>query len=160
MNPVILSLSLLLFNQTPLLNESFTGTAFPPPGWDTLRSDTSMGDWYRYYYTGPSGPDSYQARVRVFSYLDTLRTGWTTLKTFNINLNDASGQESLFFWYRFSQDVGNLGPDDTMFVDISNDDYTWMNLFKIGQGADTNIWTIARIPLILYDAYDNARIRF
>ncbi len=160
MNPVILSLCLLLLNQTPLLNESFTGTTFPPVGWDTLRSDTSMGDWYRYYYTGPSGPDSYQARVRVFSYLDTLRTGWTTLKTFNINLNDASGQESLFFWYRFSQDVGNLGPDDTMFVDISNDDYTWMNLFKIGQGADTNIWTIARIPLLSYDAYDNARIRF
>ncbi|UCD05104.1 MAG: lamin tail domain-containing protein [candidate division WOR-3 bacterium] len=160
MNPALLTIAILLINQTPLLNESFTGTTFPPPGWDTLRSDTTMGDWYRYYYTGPSGPDSYQARVRVYSYLDTLRTGWTSLKTFNINLNDASGQESLFFWYRFSQDTGNLGPDDTMYIDISNDDYTWMNLLKIGQGADTNVWTTARIPLIDYDTYDNARIRF
>ncbi len=160
MNPVILSLALLLFNQTPLLNESFTGTMFPPAGWDTLRSDTSMGDWYRYYYTGPSGPDSYQARVRVFSYLDTLRSGWTTLKTYSINLSDASGGESLFFWYRFSQDSGNLGPDDTMHVDISNDNTLWANLMKIGQGADTNVWTVARVPLISFDGYENARIRF
>ena len=160
MNPALLTITFLLLNQTPLLNESFTGTTFPPAGWDTLRSDTTMGDWYRYYYTGPSGPDTYQARVRVFSYLDTLRTGWTTLKTYNIDLSDASGQESLFFWYRFSQDTGNLGPDDTMYVDISNDDYTWTNLYKIGQGADTNIWTVARISLESYDAFDNARVRF
>jgi DNA/RNA endonuclease YhcR with UshA esterase domain len=160
MNPVILSLTFLLFSQTPLLNESFTNTTFPPAGWDTLRSDTTMGDWYRYYYTGPSGPDSYQARVRVFSYLDTMRTGWTTLKTYGMNLSDASGQESLFFWYRFSQDTGNLGPDDTMFIDISNDNTNWVNLMKIGQGADTNVWRIARVPLISHDAYDNARIRF
>ncbi len=160
MNPAILSLVCLLFNQVPLLNESFTNPAFPPAGWDTLRSDTTMGDWYRYYYTGPSGPDLYQARVRVFSYLDTMRTGWTTLKTYSMNLSDASGQESLFFWYRFSQDTGNLGPDDTMFIDISNDNVNWGNLMKIGQGADTNVWRVARIPLISYDTYDNARIRF
>ena len=160
MSGILFGITIVLLSQAPILNESFTNAAFPPTGWDTLRSDTAMGNWYRYNYTGPSGPDSWQARVRVFAASDTLRTGWTTLKTLNLNLTSASGQESLFFWYRFSQDVGNLGPDDTMYIDISNDDVNWSNLMKIGEGADTNVWQTARISLLPYDAYNNARIRF
>jgi DNA/RNA endonuclease YhcR with UshA esterase domain len=160
MDPILATLTFVLFSQAPLLNESFTNATFPPIGWDTLRSDTIMGNWYRYNYTGPSGPDSWQARVRVYSASDTLRTGWATLKTLSLNLANASGQESLFFWYRFSQDVSNLGPDDTMYIDISNDNMNWANLMKIAQGADTNVWKTARIDLLPYDAYTNARIRF
>jgi hypothetical protein len=160
MNPIIATLTVFLLNQAPLLNESFSGTTFPPTGWDTLRSDTTMGTWYRYYYTGPSGPDTYQARVRVFSASDTLRTGWSALKTLNLNLAAANGQESLFFWYRFSQDSMNIGPDDTMYIDISNDDYNWTNLLKFGEGADTSVWRIARVDLSPFDTYTSARIRF
>jgi hypothetical protein len=160
MTTLIAALTLFLLNQAPLLNESFTNATFPPTGWDTLRSDTTMGDWYRYNYTGPSGPDTWQARVRVYAASDTLRIGWSTLKTYSLNLFSAAGQESLFFWYRFSQDVNNLGPDDTMYIDISNDDLSWINLMKIAQGTDTNIWQTARIDLQPYDAFNNARIRF
>jgi DNA/RNA endonuclease YhcR with UshA esterase domain len=160
MNPVITALVAILFNQTPLLYESFTNPTFPPTGWDILRSDTIMGNWYRFNYTGPSGPDSWQARVRVFDASDTSRAGWTTLKTLSLDLADATGQESLFFWYRFSQGAGNLGPDDTMYIDISNDDINWSTLMQIAQGADTNVWQIAHIDLLPYDTYANARIRF
>ncbi len=159
MSGIIIILSLTLFNQTPLLNESFTNETFPPAGWDTLRSSPVMNNWYRYYYS-TGNPDNYQARVRVYDASDTLRTGWTTLKTIGVNLADATEAESLFFWYRFSTDYGNLGPDDTMYIDISNDDMNWSNLLKIGSGADTNVWHKARLDLSPYDTYDNARIRF
>ncbi|MBE0434091.1 lamin tail domain-containing protein, partial [candidate division WOR-3 bacterium] len=159
MNPVILSFAVILLNQTPLLNESFTDTAFPPAGWDTLRSDTTMNNWYRYYY-GTAVPDAYQARVRVYDANNLQRTGWSTLKTEQVNMASAAGQESLFFWYRFSVDANNLGPDDTMYVDISNNDMDWINLMKLGQGADTNVWQTARIDLLPYDDYATARIRF
>ncbi len=148
------------FGQADLLNESFTNAQFPPPGWDTLRSDTIMGNWYQYNYTGPSGPDSFHARLRVYDAADTLRTGWSCLKTTDLDLAMSPGTESLFFWYRFSQDVNNLGPDDTMFIDITNNDSTWYDLLKFGQGTDTNVWQIASFDLSPYDSFDNARIRF
>lgn|GEM_PF-651483 len=157
---MVILISLFLISQTTLLNESFTGQEFPPVGWDTLRSDTNMGTWYRYTYTGASGPDSFQTRCRVFEASDTLRQGWTTLKTSTLDLATPSGPESLFFWYRFSQSFNNLGPDDTMFVDISNDNNTWCNLFTINAGEDTSTWQIARLDLSPYDAYTTARIRF
>ena len=160
MSSILFAITIAIINQAPLLYESFTNPTFPPTGWDTLRSDTIMGNWYRFNYTGPSGPDSWQARVRVFDASDTLRTGWSTLKTFSLDLAGASGQESLFFWYRFSQAMDNLGPDDTMHIDISNDDINWANLMTIAQGADTNVWQIARLSLNNYDSYATARIRF
>ncbi|KPJ72523.1 hypothetical protein AMJ52_06000 [candidate division TA06 bacterium DG_78] len=157
---ILLCLAVSLFNQNPLLLESFTNEQFPPAGWDTLRSDTIMTHWYRYNYTGPSGPDSFQARVRVYDALDTLRSGWTALMTLPINLVSAEGQESLFFWYRFSQESDNLGPNDTLYIDISNDEIDWHNLLKIGPGDDTDIWNTARINLSPYNTFDNGRIRF
>lgn len=160
MNPILAVFTLFLVGQAPLLNESFTNTTWPPAGWDTLRSDTIMGNWYRWNYTGPSGPDSWQARVRVYAASDTLRTGWSDLITYTLDLSDAAGQESLFFWYRFSQDTNNLGPDDTMYIDISNDDINWANLMRIAQGADTSIWQTARLDLLPYDTYTSARVRF
>lgn len=155
-----LCVSVIMIGQANLLNESFTNAQFPPAGWDTLRSDTTMGNWYHYTYTGPSGPDSFQARLRVYDAADTLRTGWSTLKTINLDLTTSPGTESLFFWYRFSQASNNIGPDDTMFIDITNNDSTWSNLLKIGQGADTNVWQIANIDLSTHNSYNNARIRF
>jgi len=157
---ITLCASTFWFTQADLLNESFSGPQFPPPGWDTLRSDTIMGNWYQYNYTGPSGPDSFHARVRVYDASDTLRTGWSTLKTIDLDLGTSPGTESLFFWYRFSQDSNNLGPDDTMFIDITDNDSTWSNLLKIGQGADTNVWQIASLDLGPFNSYNNARIRF
>jgi len=156
---VVILISLLLITQTTLLNESFTGIQFPPAGWDTLRSDTNMGTWYRWSYA-TAIPDSFHSRCRVYDASDTLRQGWTTLKTPTLDLNTPSGPESLFFWYRFSQSSNNLGPDDTMFVDISNDDNTWYHLFTIGAGEDSNSWQIAHIDLSPYDTYTTARIRF
>ncbi|UCD20146.1 MAG: lamin tail domain-containing protein, partial [candidate division WOR-3 bacterium] len=85
---------------------------------------------------------------------------WADLKTQQFNMAAAAAQESLFFWYRFSVDANNLGPDDTMYVDITNDENNWTNLFKIGQGADTNVWQTARIDLTPFDSYATARIRF
>lgn len=152
-------LSLLFLNQIPLLNESFTGTEFPPAGWDTLRSDTTMNTWYRYYYS-TGIPDVYQARVRVYEASNPARSGWTTLKTAPVNLAGAAGQESLFFWYRFSLDANNLGSDDTMYVDISNNETDWINLVKFGPGADTNVWQTARLDLQPFDTYASACIRF
>ncbi|MGB3341868.1 MAG: hypothetical protein WBB37_10355 [bacterium] len=157
---IALCASTFWFGQANLLNESFTNPQFPPPGWDTLRSDTVMGNWYQYNYTGPSGPDSFHARLRVYDVSDTLRTGWSCLKTMNLNLAMSPGIESLFFWYRFSQATSNLGADDTMYIDITNNDSIWSNLLKIGQGADTNVWQIASFDLSPYDSFDNARIRF
>lgn len=71
--------SFFLVHQTPLLIESFTAPEFPPVGWDTSYSG-QMNAWYRYNYTGTSGPDSFQARVRVYDASDTLRTGSSTLQ--------------------------------------------------------------------------------
>ena len=159
MSSIVLGLAFLVINQAPILNESFTGETFPPVGWDTLRSDTLMRNWYRYYYSS-GNPDNYQARVRVYDASDTLRTGWSMLKTLNLDLSGAAGQETLYFWYRFSIDSGNLGPDDTMYVDISNDDNNWFNLMKIGAGADTNAWQTARLDLSPYDTFTNASVRF
>ena len=62
---IVLGLALTLVGQAPLLNESFTIDTFPPVGWDTLRSNTSMRNWYRYYYSA-GNPDNHQARVRVY----------------------------------------------------------------------------------------------
>lgn len=157
---MVFLISLLLISQTTLLNESFTGVEFPPTGWDTLRSDTNMGTWYRYNYTGASGPDSFQTRCRVYDASDTLRQGWTTLKSLTMDLASPTGPESLFFWYRFSQSSNNLGPDDTMFVDISNDDNTWYNVLTIGAGEDNSNWQTAHLDLSSYDAFTTARIRF
>jgi DNA/RNA endonuclease YhcR with UshA esterase domain len=153
-------MSNLIFSQANLLNESFSNPEFPPSGWDTLRSDTIMGNWYRYNYTGASGPDSFQARLRVYDAVDTLRTGWSSLETPHLDLAVSPGDESLFFWYRFSQSSNNLGPDDTMFIDITNNDSTWSNIFKIAQGSDNNVWQIAGFDLSSYNTYNNARIRF
>ncbi len=157
---IALCASTFLFEQTAILNESFSNIEFPPPGWDTLHSDTLMHNWYRFNYTGPSGPDSFQARVRVYDASDTLRTGWSTLKTPNLDLYNAAGVESLYFWYRFSQAFNNLGIDDTMYIDITDNDVNWHNLLKIGQGADTNAWQNAHIDMSPYNTYTNARIRF
>jgi hypothetical protein len=118
-----------------------------------------MGTWYRWTYTSVN-PYSFHARCRVYDANDTLRQGWTTLKTPVIDLASPAGPESLFFWYRFSQSANNLGPDDTMFVDISNDDMNWSTCFKLGPGDDTNTWQIARIDLFPFDTFATARIRF
>lgn len=157
---IFLSFSILFYNQYPLLNESFTDPEFPPPGWDTLRSDTFMTNWYRYNYTGTQAPDSFHARVRVYDASDTLRTGWATLKTPQLNISSTPGSESLFFWYRFSATSGNLGPDDTMYIDITNDEMIWYNLLKIDQSDEDTAWQIPQIDLLPYDTFSNARLRF
>lgn len=149
----------LFISQTPLLVESFTDPQFPPGGWDTLRSGSNMTSWYR-YAQATSSPDSIQARQRVYDASDTLRTGWSTLTTPVLNLAESPGVESLFFWYRFSQSSNNLGPDDTMYIEITNNEVTWYNVMKIGQSGATNIWDTAQISLLLYDNFDRAKIRF
>ncbi len=74
MTTAMLTITLLVVSQVPLINESFTGTQFPPAGWDTLRSDTTMANWYRYNYS-TAVPDAYQARVRVYEASNVSRTG-------------------------------------------------------------------------------------
>ncbi len=154
----ILSLIIALVAQTPLLVESFTGSQFPPSGWDTTFTDTTI-DWYRHTY-GTANPDSFHARVRVYDAANWLREGTSTLTTPNLNLHSFSGPETLSFWYRFSQSSNNLGPDDTLFIEISNNGIDWSSLFKINQSNQTNVWTVPKISLFDYDSYQNARIRF
>ncbi len=147
------------FNQTPILIESFTTPQFPPAGWDTLKSGPNMTTWFRFTY-GTAIPDSYQVRQRVYDVSDTLRTGWSILLTPIINLAAYNGPETLYFWYRFSLANKNMGPDDTLYVEITNNDVNWWRLLKIDVSADTNVWMIARISLASYDTFANARIRF
>ncbi|HEC77814.1 MAG TPA: hypothetical protein ENI34_01555 [candidate division WOR-3 bacterium] len=156
----ISAITFLIIDQNILLQESFTDVQFPPVNWDTLSSDSTMVPWYRYNYTGAAGPDSFQARCRVYDASNPERQGWTFLKTPRIDLNFYTGPESLFFWYRFSQGSNNLGPDDTLFIEITNNDTVWSALLKLSQGADTNVWQIARIDLSPYDSCTDARIRF
>jgi DNA/RNA endonuclease YhcR with UshA esterase domain len=157
---IFLLTPLIIFNQTELLVESFTGNQFPPAGWDTLRSDTVMGNWFRYKYTGQYAPDSFHARVQVYNAQNWQRSGWSILKTVNLDLLSVPVPESLFFWYRFSAYSGNLGPDDTMYIDITNNDITWYNLLKIGESDEDTAWRVLRIDLSPYDTFTNARIRF
>ncbi len=149
----------LLFNQTPVLIESFTNPQFPPVGWDTLKSTANMTTWYRYTYS-TAIPDSYQVRQRVYDASDTLRTGWSILLTPTIDLNAYSGPESLFFWYRFSLPNNNMGLDDTIYIEITGNDVDWWSLMKIDVSSDTNLWQIARFSLAGYDTFTNARLRF
>uniref|UniRef100_A0A7C4X958 T9SS type A sorting domain-containing protein n=1 Tax=candidate division WOR-3 bacterium TaxID=2052148 RepID=A0A7C4X958_UNCW3 len=148
----------LLFNQTPLLVESFTNPDFPPPGWDTTFTDTTI-DWFRHQYT-TANPDSFHARVRVYDASNWSRIGTSTLTTPPLNLYSFSGPETLSFWYRFSQSSNNLGPDDTLFIEISNNGTGWSSLFKINQSNQTSTWTVPRISLLNFDSYQNALVRF
>ena len=150
---------LLLFNQTPVLIESFTSPQFPPPGWDTLKSGPNMTTWYRFTY-GTAFPDSYQVRQRVYDPSDTMRTGWSILLTPLIDLTANNGPETLFFWYRFSLANNNMGPDDTIYVEITNNEIVWSNLLKIDISSDTNVWRTARLNLGNYDTFSTCRIRF
>ncbi|MGB9720938.1 MAG: lamin tail domain-containing protein [bacterium] len=149
----------LLLSQNPVLIESFTNPQFPPPAWDTLKSGANMTTWYRYVYSS-AFPDSYQVRQRVYDASDTMRTGWSILLTSTIDLTAYQGPESLFFWYRFSNASNNMGQDDTIFVEITNDQSNWFNLMKIGTSSSTNVWDTAPISLANYDSFQTCRIRF
>ncbi len=149
----------LLFTQNPVLIESFTSPQFPPSGWDTLRSGANMSAWYRFTYN-TAIPDSFQARQRVYDAVDTSRTGWSILVTPILDLTAYPGAESLFFWFRFSNANNNMGPDDTMYVEITNNQTTWFSLRKIGTSSATNIWDTAQINLASYDTFQTCRIRF
>lgn len=148
----------ILFNQTPILNESFTNSQFPPPGWDTTFSDTTI-DWFRNYYS-TGNPDEYHARVRVYDASNWQRTGFSILTTLSLDLSSSAGEESLFFWYRFSRDSTNLGPDDTMYIEITNDEISWFSLLKIGKSGQIDNWVVARISLLSYNTFNSARVRF
>ncbi len=154
----ILSLVMVLLSQTPVLVESFTGSQFPPSDWDTTFTDTTI-DWFRYTYSS-ANPDSFHARVRVYDASNWLRQGTSTLMTPPLNLYSFPGPETLSFWFRFSQATNNLGPADTLYIEISNNGTTWDSLFKIHQSNQTNTWTKPAISLLNYDSYQNARIRF
>ncbi|MCX7995137.1 MAG: lamin tail domain-containing protein [candidate division WOR-3 bacterium] len=155
----MLILSIIFLSQTPILIESFTSPQFPPAGWDTLKSGANMTTWYRFSY-GVAQPDSFHARQRVYDASDTLRTGWSILLTPVIDLTAYNGLESLYFWYRFSLANNNMGPNDTLYVEITNNQITWLSLMKIDAASDTNIWRIARLSLAHYDTFASARLRF
>jgi DNA/RNA endonuclease YhcR with UshA esterase domain len=118
-----------------------------------------MTTWYRFIY-GTAFPDSYQVRQRVYDPSDTMRTGWSILLTPLIDLTANNGPETLFFWYRFSLANNNMGPDDTLFVEITNNEIVWSNLLKIDISSDTNVWKTARLGLGNYDTFQTCRIRF
>jgi len=152
-------LPLVLFAQTPVLVESFSTSAFPPAGWDTTRSDTTMSYWVRYQTSG-ANPDSHHARVLTYKGTDTLRQGFSELVTPALDLEAAAGGESLSFWYRFSVGSSNLGPDDTISVAIRDDSTGWCGLWKLGTAGQSNTWAIARISLVPFNDYRGARLRF
>ncbi len=156
---VFLVLPLMVHAQTPVLVESFTSPGFPPAGWDTTRSDSSMAYWVRYPTSG-ANPDSHHARVQVYNRYDSLRTGFSELVTRPFDLSNASGEETLSFWFRFSVTASNLGPDDSLSIAISGDSVTWDRLWVIGQSGQTNSWTIIEKSLSPYDHYVAARLRF
>ncbi|MEO0166364.1 MAG: Ig-like domain-containing protein [candidate division WOR-3 bacterium] len=155
----MVTLFLFLFGQSPVLIESFTNIQFPPPAWDTLKSGPNMTTWYRFTY-GTAIPDSYHVRQRVYDASDTLRTGWSILLTPVMDFTAYNGPESLYFWYRFSLPNNNMGADDTIYIEITNNDINWWCLLKIDVSADTNVWQIARLSLASYDTFANARLRF
>jgi hypothetical protein len=149
----------VIFAQTPVLVESFSSSAFPPSGWDTTRSDTTMSYWVRYPTSG-ANPDSHHARVLTYKATDTLRQGFSELVSLALDLEAAAGEESLFFWYRFSFNSQNIGPDDTISVAIRDDSIGWSGLWKIGMSGQSNTWAIARIALVPFNYYRGARLRF
>ena len=149
----------VFFAQTPVLVESFSATAFPPAGWDTTRSDTTMSYWIRYSTSG-ANPDSHHARVLTYKATDSLLQGFSELVTPALDLETAAGEESLSFWFRFSVNSQNMGPDDTLSVAIRDDSSGWCGLWKLGISGQSNTWTIARISLALFNGYRGARLRF
>jgi len=149
----------VFFAQTPVLVESFSTSAFPPAGWDTTRSDTTMSYWIRYQTSG-ANPDSHHARVLTYKPTDTLRQGFSELVTLALDLETAVGVESLSFWYRFSVNSQNMGPDDTISVAIRDDSSGWCGLWKLGTAGQSNTWAIARISLVPFNGYRGARLRF
>jgi hypothetical protein len=152
-------LPLVLFAQTPVLVESFSASAFPPPGWDTTRSDTVMNYWIRFATSG-ANPDSHHARVQTHKAADTLRQGFSELLTPEFDLCSAAGEESLTFWIRFSANSQNLGPDDTVSVAIREDSTDWCPLWKLGSAGQSNVWSVTRLSLASYDGFCAAQLRF
>lgn len=150
---------LMFFTQSPVLVESFSASAFPPAGWDTTRSDTTMTYWIRYQTSG-ANPDSHHARVLTYKEADTLRQGFSELVTPALDLVAATGEESLSFWYRFSVSGQNMGPDDTLSVAIRDDSTGWCDLWKLGISGQSNTWIIARISLLPFNGYHGAKLRF
>ncbi len=142
-----------------LLNEGFEGT-FPPTGWDTTRTSVA---WYKNAYSISPGPDfgNYYARVRVSDTFPT-GAGEITLTTPILDLSLYPGPETLSFYFRFSQASGNMGPNDTLFVDVlpNGDPLLATPVWYIASGGDT-INSMTQV-LIGLDAYDgtNIAIRF
>jgi hypothetical protein len=149
----------MFFTQSPVLVESFSASAFPPAGWDTTRSDTTMTYWIRYQTSG-ANPDSHHARILTYKTIDSLRQGFSELVTPSLDLETATGEESLSFWYRFSVSGQNMGPDDTLSVAIRDDSTGWCDLWKLGISGQSNTWTIARISLLPFNGYHGAKLRF
>ncbi len=142
-----------------LLNEGFE-TSFPPSGWDTVRTTVA---WYRNSYSSSPGPEFglYYARVMV-SDTSSSGAGEISLLTPLINLGTFAGPETLTFYFRFSQSSGNMGPNDTVFVDIlPNGDISLATpVWFITSGGDT-INSLKQVSIGL-GAYDgtNIRVRF
>lgn len=149
----------VLSGQTHLLVESFSSSAFPPPGWSVHRSDTIMEYWKR-YPTSNVNPDSHHARVLVSKASDSLRTGSSSLITPPLNLSSTPGDESLFFWFRFTNNTQNLGPDDSLFVDAGDSLNGWTTIYRLGQSGQTAAWDTVRLTLTAFNSFDAVRIRF
>lgn len=149
----------VLSGQTHLLVESFSSSAFPPPGWSVSRSDTVMEYWKR-YPTSNANPDSHHARVLVYKSSDSLRSGNSSLITPILDLSSTPGVESLFFWFRFSNNTQNLGPDDSLFVDAGDSLNGWIPIYRLGQSGQAAAWDTVRLTLADFNSFTAVRIRF
>ncbi|MEO0201297.1 MAG: hypothetical protein ABIL03_00845, partial [candidate division WOR-3 bacterium] len=140
-----------------LLDEGFE-VSVPPSGWDTTR--TARVFWSRNAYSTSPGPDfgSYYARVLV-SDTSSAGAGQITLTSPLINLSTYAGPETLSFYFRFSQSSSNMGPNDTVFVDVlpNGDPSLATPVWFINAGGDTI--NVMRRVLIGLDAYDGTSIK-
>ena len=124
------------------LNESFTGTTFPPSGWQVFNLDGGLYSWERLISNCRTTPACASVRWESSSLTnnDWLITPGLILQ--NVSLSSPT----LSFYYRTSTTT-NLNPDDSLNLYISTDNgNTWTKIWQ-WDGIGTTSNTLVSIPL-------------
>ena len=115
------------------LNESFTGTTFPPNGWQVFNADGGSQTWDRYTSNCRTAPGC--ASVRWES--STLANNDWLITPPLVILNVTPPPITLSFSYRTSTTT-NMNPTDSLVLYISNDDgLTWNKIWEWDGSSST-----------------------
>ena len=127
------------------LNESFTGTTFPPTGWQVYNLDGGSQTWVRYTSNCRTSPAcaAVQYESSTLTNNDWLITPGLILQ--NVSLSNPT----LSFYYRTSTTT-NKNPDDSLNLYISTDNgNTWIRIWQ-WDGTGTTTAQLVQIPLNTY----------